>query len=203
MAQYGMTITKSVAFRGGVQHFGNTYYYSGPIPNVATGELDDLVNAVVAIEKAAHGNNVQFVRARLWSSDGTANQNQMIIDKALTGTGAQAINTNMDRERAFLIQFRAGVDSRGRPVYLRKWFHLLASAYGGSTLTADHLSQNSQLPQATRDALVALGNSLKTVSSGTMGSPMTLQAKSGRNIDGATIAHKWLEHRQFGEEWRG
>lgn len=201
MARYGINIEKSIAFRGGVQHFGNTYYYEGPIPNTANLSLEGLVDQLVVLEKAQHGNNITFTRGRLWSADGTKAENQMIVDKPLTGTGAVAINVNMDRERAFLIQFRAGVDSRGRPVYLRKWFHLLASTLGGVAISSDMLSQNSGLATAQKTALENFGNSFKQLIQD--GTPMNLVAKSGRQITGATTAHPFLEHHQLGEEWRG
>lgn len=201
MARYGLSVLKRCPFRGGIQHFSNTYYYEGALPNTASVDLEGLADKVVAIEKANHGNQTTFVQVRLWSADGTPAENEMIVDKPLTGTGAKTPFTAQDRERAYLIQFRAGVDSRGRPVYLRKWFHFMAAAFGTGTLTNDNMSQITPLSAEMQAGLVAIGEQLAEISQNSI--PMQLVAKSGRQISGDITAHPWYEHRQLGDEWRG
>jgi hypothetical protein len=201
VALYGVAIQKRCGYRLGTQHFSNQYYYDVNIPSSNLSDLDLLVDEVVAKEKAVFATAVTFVRGRLWSQVGTPAQNEMLIDKALSGTGALSENSTMDREAAFLVRARAGVDSRGRPVYLRKWFHLLVASLGGGAITAGQLANTSELPAAARSALETFFNSLKTFTVG--GQTAELKAKSGRAITGATQAHRFLESRALGDEWRG
>src|SRR5829696_8397343 len=122
MGLVGVSITKSTTFRGVAQEFSNTYYYDVVgTPNATVTE--EIIDALVTKEKAKHGTPVTFVRAKGWSAGGTQAQNNMLVEKNLSGTGTITAGT-ADRERAFLVRFRAGQDSRGRPVYLRKWWHL-------------------------------------------------------------------------------
>lgn len=202
MARFGVNVLKRAAFRGGVQHFGNTYYYDDPLGTPGLSTLEALVDAVVAAEKTKHASAVTFVRGRLWSQLGTPSQNQMLVDKALTGVGNPVQNNSMDRERAFLVRFRAGVDSRGRPVYLRKWWHLMADLSAGAT-TTNQLANVDPLTTAQKTELENLANSIKTITVGSPAHVFSLVSKNGRGIDGATTAHNFLEHHQLGEEWRG
>jgi hypothetical protein len=201
MARYGVNILKRCSFRGGTQHFGNTYYYEVNISASSLSALETMLDELVAKEKAMHATDVTFVRGRVWSQVGTPSQNNMLVDKALSGTGALTTSTTMDRERAFLVRFRAGVDSRGRPVYLRKWWHLMAGSIAGSGITNDQLKQVEELNSTQRSALETFANSMKTFTTG--GQTANLVAKGGRGIDGATAAHRYLEHHQLGDEWRG
>jgi hypothetical protein len=201
MARYGVSIQKRCAFRGGTQHFSNQYYYETPIGSGNLADLELLVDEVVAKEKAMHAVDVTFVRGRLWSQIGTPSQNQMLVDKALSGSGALVVGASLDRERAYLVRARAGVDSLGRPVYLRKWWHLMAGALAGATITSAQLQNTGELTSAQRSALETFFNSLKEQT--VAGQNCTLVARGGRQIDGPTLAHRFLEHRQLGDEWRG
>src|SRR5215204_349550 len=201
MPRYGLAIQKRVAYRGGIQHFNNTYYYQTDIGTANLNDLNLLVDEVVAKEKAMFATAVTFVQARLWSQIGTPAENEMLIDKALTGTGALIPGAYHDRERAFLVRWRAGVDTKGRPVYLRKWWHLLANTIGAAGITQAMLEQTAELAAGTRSALETFADSVANFT--TAGSQVRLVAKSGRQITGGTQAHRYLEHRQLGDEWRG
>jgi hypothetical protein len=201
MGQIGISITKRVPFRDSTQEFNNTYHYArlagNPDPAGAESLLDELVNN----EKQFHGSQVTFVFGRVWSSGGSQAQNQMIFQKGLSGVGAAANQTNLDRERAFLIQWPAGVDSRGHKVYLRKWYHSCA-ALTGVGITAGIMENTTGFSQAARDALVALVDTVTRIGAGV--EDWGLVAESGRERDGgAPIAHRYLEHHQLGDQWRG
>jgi hypothetical protein len=202
MARFGVNILKRVAFRGGTQHFGNTYYYDDPLGTPGLSTLEALVDDIVAKEKNNHSSAVTFVRGRLWSQIGTPSQNNMLVDKALSGTGSRSTVAGLDRERAFLVRFRAGVDSLGRPVYLRKWLHV-CGAISGTSISTGALEQTSELTTTERTAVEAFGDSIKSITVGAPAHTFNLISKGGRPIDGATNAHRFLEHHQLGEEWRG
>lgn len=199
----GVSIEKSVTFRGGLQPFANVYYYEAPLPETDGPGWNVLVDNLVTIEKAIHGTPVNFVRGRLWRADGTQAQNVMIVDKALNGTGALGAATALDRERAVLIQIAAGTDSRGRPVKLRKWFHINAGVISGAAVDNAQLTQTATLTTAQRAAMAAVGEDIKEVAVGVGGSAVaTLTAKSGRDVTGAASCHPYLEHHQLGDAWR-
>jgi hypothetical protein len=201
MARIGISITKSTPFRGTAQEFSNVYYYDGLTAQPSESAAEGFIDFLVAAEKTFHGTNVTFVRGRCWSQVGTPSQNNMIKTKNLSGTGARAaVSTAMDKERAFLFRVRAGVDSRGNPVYLRKWYHACAEFVTGQNIPNGVLENTTQWTQAQRDAQVAAMNSIGQLPS----NAGVLTAKSGRGIDaGATwSAHAWLEHHQLGDMWR-
>lgn len=127
----------------------------------------------------------------------------MLVQKNLTGAGSKTAPTAMDKERAFLCRFRAGNDSRGRPVYLRKWWHLDVSIIGSSTITNGQLENTAALDTAQRDAVKAFGDDIKTLTLVTNGfTNATLVGPTGRQITGDTVAHPYLEHHQLGDQWR-
>ena len=202
MTRFGVNVLKRFTFRGGTQHFGNTYYYDDPLGTPGLTTLEALVDDIVAKEKAKHSAQITFVKGRLWTQIGTPSQNQMLVDKNLSGTGSATHLTGLDRERAYLVRFRAGVDSLGRPVYLRKWWHLSANIGGGS-VTANQEEQLDELSTASRDGVVAFADSIKQITVGSPARTFSLVSKNGRAIDGATTAHRYLEHHQVGDEWRG
>jgi hypothetical protein len=209
MSRWGVQIEKSTSYRGATQPFSNTYYYEAAVANTPADNLgviayaNDLLDDVIALERAAFSTDVAFVLARCWSQIGTQSQNEMIVQRSLTGNGSVASTSgSMDRERAFLVRLRAGVDSRGRPVYLRKYFHLLVGTIGGVAISTAMLAQTAQLAAAQRTAIESLMDSLKQVTPGA-GPNANLVSKNGRAITGGTTAHPYLEHRQLGDAWRG
>jgi hypothetical protein len=190
-----------VAFRGGTQHFSNVFHYGSLAANPSAGDANDLIAEAVGILKGLHSTDVSFVKARLWSSGGTQAQNQMIAENTLTGTGTLSTQAEMDPERAILIQWPAGLDSLGRKVYLRKWFHCCSGVFGGVGMTSGHRKQTTAFTSAERTTMANAADALTRLGA-TEG--WGLVAESGRERDGgAPIAHKFLEHHQFGEEWRG
>ncbi len=200
MAHVGVSIKKRVSFRDSTQHFSNTYYYSYPGLNPSASLATAIIDAIVAIEKTFHSADVSFTYARCWSAGGTQAENQMITQKVLTGVGAKSADTELDRERAVLVQWTAGVDSLGRPVRLKKWYHscgLFASFFW----TSGHRQNTLSFTTAQRDLIAGMVANLNPLL--VNGSPMYLVGPSGRSSDTTATAHKFLEHHQLGDEWRG
>lgn len=201
MTRVGISITKSVPFRNSTQEFSNVYYYDGLLGRPTVAEADTLIDAVVAREKANFAAAVTFVRGRLWEQTADKATTEMVSQKNLSGAGNLSTTASMDRERAMLFRLRAGVDSRGNPVYLRKWFHF-ACGGGGFTVSAGHLENTSAISSADRAASVARINNIGSIGSGTtLG---TLCAKHGRQPTAGAQweCHAYLEHRQLGDQWR-
>lgn len=201
MASVGIAITKSTSFRNSTQEFSNIYFYVGGTTPDSSG-AGAMIDELTAAEKTFHSTAVTFVRGKLWTNTGNKATNEMINQKNLSGTGARAISSFLDKERAFLFKLRAGVDSRGNPVYLRKWFHACGVFISGQTLGQSLVENTNSFSQGDRDAMVAAMQSIGGLSSG--GGLWKLAAKSGRlPTAGANwISHPYLEHHQLGDQWR-
>lgn len=196
MAIVAVSVTKRTAFRDSTQEFTNTYhYFCAALPNAATAE--SLIDQVTANEKSFHSSGVTFVRGRAWSETGNKQTNQMIAQKVLSGTGNVGGDPAFDKERAYLVRWPAGNDSRGKPVYLRKWYHTCTSIPNAAV--TDPIRANvSGFTQAQRDAVALQGATLESLNAGAF----DLCAASGRRRTGSAQAHKYLEHHQLGDQWR-
>lgn len=204
MTRYGVSIEKRASFRGATQNFANVYYYEILVtPATASGPLNELIDDIVTIEKSFMTNDTTWVRGRAWSQIGSPSENQMIVDKALSGTGSITPHSSIDRERALLVRWRAGNDSKGRPVFLRKYFHFWGQTVGGTTVDVAAIANTAQLTSGQRTFIEGKANDLKTINiTAAGGINASLVSKTGRAIDGATLAHQYFEHRQLGDEWR-
>lgn len=200
MAIWGVSIEKTVSFRGAAQVFANVYHYNDAGGSPSDANLETLLDNLVSHEKNMHSSAVSWVRGRVWSAGGSEAANQMRVDKPLSGTGLLAHDAALDRERAVLIRWRAGQDSRGRPVYLRKWYHACASTIGGVATTAGITANTSQIGQTARDAAETTADNV--LSETVAGTVFTMCGPSGRAVDGSTECHPYLEHHQLGDQWR-
>lgn len=201
MPRIGVSITKQIAFRGATQQFSNVYYYEClALPSQS--QADTFIDNLTTLEKTFHSTLVTFVKGRCWSAGGGAAANNMISQKNLNGTGARPTATAMDPERAYLFRLRAGVDTRGNPVYLRKWYHSYGAFTGTAIPSNAVLTQQQAYTQAEKDAMTAQMNAIGDAN----GSPQTpkLCAKGGRLPDAGSSwqSHTWLEHHQMGDMWR-
>jgi hypothetical protein len=201
MPRIGVSITKTTPFRNSNQEFSNVYYFEcSNLPSVA--EADTTIDNIANLEKNFHALAVTFVRGRLWSQTSDKSTTEMISQKNLSGTGARSTMTTLDRERAFLFRLRAGNDSRGQPVYLRKWYHACGEFVSASAPSSAVTANTASFSTAERNAQVAAMNAIGDGN----GSPNTLKlcSKKGRlPTAGATwSAHAFLEHHQLGDQWR-
>lgn len=198
MAIIAVSIVKRVSFRGAQQEFSNVYHYNiASVPNAAGAAT--LMNNVKAVEVPLHSTDVTFVRASAWTAGGSSTSNNMINEITLSGTGSQATNTSMDRERALLFQWPAGVNNRGRPVFLRKWIHCCGNASGIAFNTT--ILQNTTQIQPTDQTTLANQMALNTgQTTGT--DPANLCGPTGRATTGGVKCYPWLEHHQLGDAWR-
>lgn len=200
MAIWGLSIEKTASFRGVAQVFANVYHYNDAGGSPSDADLTTLLDNIVAHEKTFHASSVTFVRGRVWSAGGSEAANQMRVDKSLSGTGALTNNGSFDRERAALVRWRAGSDSRGRPVYLRKWWHVMSTTLGGVAIGAGVIEQTAQLTQGQRDAFETTADNVISETVG--GTVFTMCGPNGRAITGSTECHPYLEHHQLGDMWR-
>lgn len=201
MGQIGIAVTMRTAFRDSTQEWTNVFHYGSSFPNPSASSAEQKLDEVVAILKTCHSTLVTFVRGKVWSSGGSIAQNQMIFQKNLSGTGSTSTSAGFDKERAYLIQWPAGVDSRGHKVYLRKWFHS-CGFFAGHSLASSIIDNSSGFSTTDRNTIAAKADELTRIGEGI--EEWGMVAESGRQRDGgAPIAHKYLEHHQLGDMWRG
>lgn len=205
MGQIGISIVKRCVFRDSVQEFANTYHYGSVDANPSEATAETLIDELVANEKTFHSSAITFVRASCWSSGGSASSNVMIKQKILSGVGATVALSGGDPERAFLIMWPAGTDGLGRPVFLKKWYHAVGT-FGGVAPSTAVQGQSTGFTQANRDAIAAAADVVTRIGSL---SQWGLVAESGRTRSGGLlsadppICHKYYEHHQLGDQWRG
>jgi hypothetical protein len=201
VAKIGLSVLKRIPYRGSTQHFSNVYFYARGLGGASDAELTAILDEVVAQEKLMHTSAVTFVRGRVWTADGTPQQNEMRVIKELTGVGSLASVTGMDPENAILLRVRAGKSSTGKPVYLRKFYRpqgpMLVGNWSGNVI-----QRSSQLPAAEMTAWKNAADTLLAVGAGP--DIWGLVAESGREVTqpAAFECHPWLEHRELGDEWR-
>lgn len=201
MSRVGISITKSTPFRNSVQEFSNVYYYenTGALPDETA--ANNMIDELVALEKTWHSGSVTFVRGRVWSAGGSPSTNNMITQKNLSGIGTQTPVTSMDKERAILVRWRAGNDSRGNPVYLRKWWHSCGNFDAAVSISSTTLDNTSGFSTTQRGTIETKAQGVVALSSG--GGGWEICAKSGRKRSLTfPSAHQYLEHHQMGDMWR-
>lgn len=199
MALVGVSIRKSVLFRGVQQDFHNVYYYQGAVPSIGTLLWNAIIDDIVTKEKLWHSTDVTFKYAQLWTAGGTRAENDMKVQRTLSGTGSGTPYQYMDRERAILIRWPAGKDRLGRPVYFRKYYHICGN-WQSIGWSAGHMQNTLAIDDTSRNTIATAANGLK-VTGGTVDT-YTLCGPTGRSITGDAQCHKWVEHHQLGDEWR-
>lgn len=201
MTRIGISITMETAFRDSVQPFSNVVYYDGLSARPSVSQADTLIDELATKLRPMHSTLVSFKRGRLWEQTNDKATTEMVSQKNLSGTGSASADATMDKERALLFRLRAGVDSRGNPVYLRKWFHICGQI-SGQTQTSTITSNATGWSQAQRDAQVAAMNTIGSCGSG--GTQGAICSKKGRLPTAGALweAHKYLEHHQLGDQWR-
>lgn len=208
MTRFGFSVEKTTSFRGFQQPFANIYYYE--VAGLSAGDvtgIEDILDHLVTKEKTIHSIAVNFVRGRAWNTgSGSQAGNQMRVDKSLSGTGALSDLTTQDRERAILLRVPAGSNSRGKPVYLRKWYHTCANP-PGQTFAGGVQANTASLGATIKGVYTTYMNSLlsfsdvDTAGAATFG-VANLVSQSGRTTTGNSQCHDWLEHHQLGDQWR-
>lgn len=201
MPTIGVSIEKQTSFRNSTQKFANVYYYDAPsIPSQS--QAAAIIDNIKGLEQAFHSTAVTFVRGRLWSAGGTPSQNNMIDTHALSGVGSQGLIASFDRERAYLFRLRAGQDSRGRAVYLRKWYHACGTGPGGITPGSTILENTAAFSAGNKATMETAVDFIRVLSVNSV--TYSLCSKSGRAFSsGETFkSHNFLEHHQLGDQWR-
>lgn len=193
----GIHITKSVLWRGAQEEFENVYHYDTPSGLNTDAGWNDLVDAIVAIEKLFHANNVTWRQARVHGPTNTTQaEDVMRFVKDLSGTGAISGGTLMPFEMTIVAQLYMGRSGAPyhRKTFLRKYFHVCRLTPAGS---GDDALGNTALSTAQKDFYKGHMNSLKTITIG--GFANDLCKPNGNHIPLATdaVILNYAHTRQF------
>lgn len=129
-----LTIVKSFSYRGEAEEWSNTYFFNGTMPATPT-SWKALADAVIAVEKACYTSATEVVRAighqagqsvAVWSFD------YLAASAAVPGTLSPGTGTNAQAgDAAAWIRWTTDqLTSKGKPIYLRSYFHDIWSKSG-------------------------------------------------------------------------
>lgn len=155
----GLTVIKRMTYRGDPnEEFSNTYWLSGSTPADATA-WRALFDALVTQEKTLYNAAVQVIRGygydddsgdgnAVWSVDLTVSP-ETVVPGTLSTTGAVVL----PGDNAVWVRWKTGrLTVKGKPIYLRKYFHAVARATS-PTVVDEYLA-------AQRTAMLAFGTKL-------------------------------------------
>jgi hypothetical protein len=122
-----LTIVKSFDYRGAPEEWSNTYFFTGDLPDTPT-KWKALADDVIASEKALYDSATTVVRAighqagdsvAVWSYDYAAASEE--VPGTLT-EGVSCVPQGGD-SAAWVRWSTDQLTSRGKPIYLRSYFH--------------------------------------------------------------------------------
>lgn len=141
MGAYGVTVEKTMNFRGKDELVSNTYHYA--ITSPLEIDYENLADAVVERDKAAHTNQFTYRTVRVFGpTEGSKADNLMRLVKDLTGTGTRtAGGSEIYRELTACSQIYVGRSPvKNRKVFVRKYIRLMTLHNNLSSPTSGQLN---------------------------------------------------------------
>lgn len=137
-AVVGLTIVKKFTYRGNAtEEFSNQYWLSGAVPADPAGWLA-LFNALVAQEKTVYSSRVSVIAGYGYDSDADNAHAVYVNDLAATPVAGTLVTggvPSLPGDSAVLLSWKTSrLNTRGKPIYLRKYFH---DAYSGASTVYD------------------------------------------------------------------
>jgi hypothetical protein len=153
-----IVLTKRFKYRGNDEEFSNRYHVTGA-PEADLSGYGGVVGDLITLEQSLYDSSVKFVRASAYEKDGDnavwgidfTQPPNVVQEGNMTFTGPPAPG-----DAAMTCRWWTGrTNSRGKKVYLRKYFHGVHTAVGDG----DHVDalQLSKLAAMTQAALVPFG----------------------------------------------
>lgn len=154
-----LTLIKTFNYRGAPEEWGNTYFFTGDLPSTPAA-WKTLADNVIAEEKKLYDDNTSVVKAighqagesvAVWSYDYAA------ASESVPGVLATGLSTTPQAgDSAAWVRWSTDqLTSKGKPIYLRSYFHPAYSNGTGDTVS-DEVSPNWTTPaQEFGDAWIA------------------------------------------------
>lgn len=133
MPVYGVSVTKSSQFQGGLEKWSNVYHYFCAAALDATLGAN-LVDQIAVAEKLCHTANATFEDGRVWEVGGSPAENETIIIQDLSGTGSMSVGTALWKEACHVVRCDTNrTTTTGKRIYLRKYYHAMALPVADAT----------------------------------------------------------------------
>lgn len=145
MGTYAVSVEKEISFRGFTERFSNIYHYAITAP--VESDYSNLLEAVVARDKAAYPSAVTFRMARVWGDvQASEADNKMRFEKELTGGGTRtATATAIYPELCAVASIYVGRSPvKNRKVFVRKYIRYIRALDGTENSTDATLSSTSR-----------------------------------------------------------
>jgi hypothetical protein len=193
MAKRYFSTEKSTSFQGHSELWTNVYLYETGADTASA--YNNIIDAIVNAEKTVHGNNVNFLTARVFTTkglNGVEDTGHMLHIRNLSGTGDNSSTNVIYKECAVLVKWPLPRKSNlagllvGRQRSLKKWLHVC---------TAYHTGPGSAAAGETpinKTAFLTYGNAVMTPVAGTQ-----LIAPDGTVATANPQVQDFMEHRQF------
>lgn len=130
-----LTVVKSFSYRGSPEEWGNTYFFDGDLPSDPS-SWKTLADAVIAAEKTLYASAVTAVKAighqagqsvAVWSYDYAA------FSESVAGTFDPSTGLTLSGDTANWLRWSTdALTDKGKPIYLRNYYHPAYSATGSS-----------------------------------------------------------------------
>lgn len=157
MSQPSIRLDKSFTYRGAAERWSNKYHLSGSAP-ASTAEWTAICDALVAAEKTLYPSGTTVIYAAGYNSDTGAavytRDYTISPDTPVAGTLSTTGSVPVPGDDAWWVRWWAGqYNSRGKKIWLRKYFHSTLAATGGG----DNLLAGQKTAGGTFGALLISG----------------------------------------------
>jgi hypothetical protein len=131
-----LTLVKQFLYRGNEEEWSNTYFFVGDLPS-SDASWKTLADAVIAQEKTLYHSNVSVITAighqagesvAVWSYDYAG------ADESVPGTFDTSSSVIGSGDTAAWVRYSTDQKTdKGKPIYLRNYYHPAYSETGGTT----------------------------------------------------------------------
>lgn len=128
-AVVGLTLVKQLAYRGDtLEEYSNTYYFTGAVP-ASSAAWKTTADLLISEEVKVYPNSVKVIRAYGYSDDAedaTAvwSYDYLAAAAAVPGSFNPSSSPVLAGDCAVWVRWKLDhLNTKGRPVYLRKYFH--------------------------------------------------------------------------------
>lgn len=160
----GVHITHGISWHGHIEEWDTVYHYDTPTIDTQAG-WQDLVNAIVAIERPLFSGTTSFIRARVHGpTDQTKVEDVMQYVGDLTGFGTATAGFTVPPEMAVVARMYMGRGPKGGKQILKKFWH--GAAIEGTGVNVDQSDGRAAIVAAGKAKFITAFSNLKVITIG-------------------------------------